>query len=469
MFQHRIGVLVTTALTVALCTLGATARQAAGTTTATTNAVQVWDDAAATTVVKSGAFQNEGLIYMAYVSSAVDKAATAASNKGESGRRGSDKRESETRESEKRSASVDAAVIEAAYRTLVNYFPAPRKPGSPDLDALYATSLAAIPESDAKAAGLAIGAAAANAVIASRAGDGRVTPIASTSTFPTLTPGPGVWRLTPPAYAAPQTPWVANVRPFILRRADQFQPPAPPSLSSSTWVNAFNEVKADGTGTDPAKKATALFWTANVILQYNQLLREVASSRNLGVVDTARLMAMVNVVGADAQIACMNAKYHFLFWRPVSAIDPTSVQTSDGFGAIAYDDGNAATGEQAGWRPVIATPNHPEYPAAHGSLTGAMASVFSAFLGTKQINVTVHGFDPAGAPGNLNATRTFATAADLRDEIVNARVYAGVHYRFSGQAGVDMGQKIARHDLRRFEHDGDDRDDDDGSDGAGDD
>jgi hypothetical protein len=179
-----------------------------------------------------------------------------------------------------------------------------------------------------------------------------------------------------------------------------------------------------------------------VILQYNRLFRDIATARALDVREAARLMAMVNVVGADAQIAVMNAKYHFLFWRPVSAIDPTSVHTTDGFGLAVYDDGNPKTVEQPGWRPLIATPNHPEYPAAHGSITGAMSQVFKEYLGTDQIGVTIH-----GGP-NLDQTRTFATADDLRKEIVNARIWAGVHYRFSGEAGVKLGVDVARYDLR---------------------
>jgi hypothetical protein len=276
-----------------------------------------------------------------------------------------------------------------------------------------------------------------------------VTPIASTSAFPTLAPGPGVWRLTPPAYLAPQTPWVSSVRPFILNSPDQFLPAPPPLLSSQEWVTAFNELKTHGANTNPntAETTVAKFWTANVIRQYNRLARDVATAKSLDLVDTARLVAMVNTVGADAQISVMNAKYHYLFWRPVTAIDPTSV-TADGFGSTpGYSDGNAATNEQAGWRPLITTPNHPEYPAAHGSLTGAESQVFSDFLGTDAIDVDIHGFDPAGPAGNLNAVRHFATADDLRAEIVNARVWGGMHYRFSGEAGVKLGREVTDYDL----------------------
>jgi vanadium-dependent haloperoxidase-like protein len=383
------------------------------------NPVLAWDDAAAQTVVKSGAFQNEGFIYMAYVSSAIDNAVRAASP----------------------SASVDAAAIEAAYDTLNNYFPLPRKAGTPDLEALYTSSLAAIPNGAAKTAGIALGAQAAADEIAARTGDGRMTPIGVTSTFPTLPPGPGVWRY-PPGVTSAQTPWVANVRPFVLTSADQFLPPPPPPLTSERWVKAFDEVKADGTGADPAKAAVARFWTANVILQENETFRDVAGARALDTTAAARLMAMVNVVASDAQISVMYAKYHYLFWRPVTAIDPTSV-SNDGFGPVpGYDDGNPKTVEQVGWRPLLAVPNHPEYPAAHGSITGAMAELWRLYLGTKDVGLTIHG-GPA-----LDQTRTFATVDDLNDEIVNARIWGGLHYRFSGDAGVMLGTKVARYDLQ---------------------
>jgi hypothetical protein len=401
----------------ALAVLGAAVRPAAA---SADNPVLTWDQAAAVTVAKSGSFQNEGLVYMAYVSAAVYQAAQATPS----------------------SASREAAVVEAAYETLNHYFPLPRRTGSPDLEALYATSLGAIADGPAKTAGIAVGAAAASAEVASRSGDGRMSTIGITSTFPLAPEGPGVWRLTPPLYLPPQTPWVANVTPFFLQGADQFLPSPPPALQTGAWVKAFDEIKADGTGSDPAKAAVATFWTANVILQYNQLFRDVATARVLGVPESARLMAMVNEVGADAQISVMYAKYHYLFWRPVNAIDPTSVRTTDGFGTQAYDDGNPKTVEQPGWRPLIATPNHPEYPAAHGSVTGAMAQLFAEYLGTNDFGLTIH-----GTP-TLDATQTFANVNDLRSQIVDARVWAGVHYRFSGEAGVKLGTQVAKYDLR---------------------
>jgi len=154
-------------------------------------------------------------------------------------------------------------------------------------------------------------------------------------------------------------------------------------------------------------------------------------------------------------MSALNAKYQFLFWRPVTAIAgagvcpglPSAV-TADGYGPVpGFDDGNAATVEDPCWRPLVTTPNHPEYPAAHGTNTSAMAEVFTEFLGTDQINLDIHGFDPAGPAGNLNAVHHFDTADQLRQEVINARLWGGIHYRRSSEAGVQLGQKVAHYGL----------------------
>jgi hypothetical protein len=156
---------------------------------------------------------------------------------------------------------------------------------------------------------------------------------------------------------------------------------------------------------------------------------------------------MINMVTADAQMSVFHEKYRFLFWRPVTAIDPTSV-IKDWCDAVpGFDDGNDQTAEQAGWRPLLNTPNHPEYPGAHGSITSAIAGVLSVFLGTDQIQVDIHGFDPAGPAGNLNAVRRFETTDDLREEIVNARLWGGLHYRRSSEVAVALGAKVAHYAL----------------------
>jgi len=403
------------------------------------NTVQRWNTIAENTVVGSGAFQAEGLVYMAYVSAAVYDAVVSIEGgyepysstvPGASG------------------GSTDAAVVEAAYRTLVNYFPSQAS----TLDSLYTQALALIPDGTPKSVGQAVGLAASTNIINLRTGDGRLTPVGVTSSFSTLPAGPSVWRLTPSVFAPPQTPWLGSVRPFILQSANQFLPDPPPSLQSSEWVEAFNQIKSYGEATSSVRTseqaAIARFWSANVVRQYNRLARDVAEEQGLGLLQTARLTAMANTVGADALISCLFAKYHYLFWRPVTAIDPTAV-TADGFGPIpGYDDDNPATIEHLDWRPLLTTPNHPEYPAAHGTITSAMAEVFSSFLGTERFNLDIHGFDAAGPTGNLNAVHHFEMPNDLRNEIIYARLWAGLHYHFSSVAGVVLGRNVANYDLR---------------------
>jgi hypothetical protein len=412
------------------------------------NTVAQWNKIAEDTVVGSGAFQSEGLVYTAYASTAVYNAVVAI----EGGYAPLD-----STISAPPGASVDCAVVEAAYRTLRYYFSSfPALVATLDADYAEALSPSNLDGCTGDGgAGTRVGLAAANEVIYNRTTgpdpDGRMTPIGVSTAFPTLSPGPGVWRLTPP-FAAPQVPWVGNVRRFVLRSVDQFLPDPPPSLQSREWVAAFNQIEAYGAATGSARSdeqtAVARFWSANVIRQYNRVGRDIAAARGLSQLETARLAAMVNVVGADALMSALYAKYHYLFWRPVTAIDPAAV-TADGFGPVpGYSDGNPATVEQTGWRPLLTTPNHPEYPAAHGVITSAMAEVFSTFLGTNQIGVDIHGFDATGPAGNLNALRHFDKPNDLRHEIIDARLWAGLHYHFSSVAGVVLGRNVAKYDLR---------------------
>ena len=437
------------AAAVAVAALPGSARSSAAALPPGNTAAQ-WNKIAEDTVVGSGAFQAEGFIYMAYASTAVYNAVVAIEG-------GYEPLDSTI--SVPSGASVDCAVVEAAYQTLHYYFSAfPALIAT--LDADHAEALSNLGGCAADGGGgTAAGLAAANEVIYNRTTgpnpDGRTTPVGVSSSFPTLPPGPGVWRLTPP-FAAPQTPWIANMRPFVLQSLDQFLPDPPPSLHSNQWSKAFNEIKAYGAANSSVRTAeetaVAKFWSANVVRQYNWAGRDIAAAHGLSLLDSARLEAMINVVGADALMSTMHAKYHYLFWRPVTAIngslDPTAV-TNDGFGPVpGYDDGNPATAEQAGWRPLLTTPNHPEYPAAHGTITSAMAEVFSTFLGTNQIEVDIHGFDAAGPAGNLNAVQHFDMPNDLRHEIIDARLWAGLHYRFSSVAGVVVGRNVAKYDLR---------------------
>jgi hypothetical protein len=323
-------------------------------------------------------------------------------------------------------ASVDAAVATAAHDVLVHYFPLQQSA----LDVDYQNSLAAIADSPAKAAGIQVGSQAAAELIALRQGDGLNANIG----FTMPAPGPGVWQL--PAGASPVTPWMSKLKPFMLASSDQFRPGPPPDLTSSKWAKEYNEVKMygrkDSTVRTPEQTAIALFWSAPPLLQFNLAYQQVVNTKELSAVEAARLMAMGNLVAADSLVACFDAKYHYLFWRPVFAI------------AQGDTDGNQKTISDTTYAPLLATPGHPEYPSAHGCVTSAQAEVFAEFLDTQNIGVDI----PSGLSGV--PARHFATANDLKQEIINARVWAGIHYRGSDEAGANVGRKVAHWTLTRY-------------------
>jgi hypothetical protein len=327
-------------------------------------------------------------------------------------------------------ASPDAAVAAASYVTLAYYFPAQ----AAALTTTYDAYLAGLPE-EGKAEGIEVGEAAASDLITLRMNDGRDAP-----SDPGLGLGelvPGVWQVVPPATSA-QTPWLANTRPFILASASRFRADPPPALSSSEYAEELNEVKAYGALNSPVRSpeqtAVAYFWNGNAINQYNQAFRDLATEHGLGRLDAARALAMGNLVGTDALIACWKSKYLYMFWRPYTAIRHADI------------DGNPATVADPTWLPLVNTPNHPEYPSAHGCLTGAEAQVFSSLLGTNRIDVKIWGGTNGGT--TLTTFRRFEKVNDLVRDIENARVWIGFHYRGSVVAGVALGRRVARYDLR---------------------
>src|SRR6516225_4982954 len=334
-------------------------------------------------------YQTEGLLYMSYVQAAVYDAAVKIGHRYVPYHRFS---------AAAGNASLQAAVIAAAYHTLVLYLGDP----SGTLAAKYAVSIAALPGDQTTARGIAVGQAAAADIEALRANDGRNAPVSTPFGAGPLQPGLWVWA-PPPSPQIAQTPWMAVMHPFMLESTSQFRAPAPPALTSALYTHDFNETKAYGSATSTvrtaAQTAIAYFWNANAINQLNQTLQNVAVQHNMDLLDTARLLAAGNMVSTDAGMACFDAKYHYLFWRPVTAI------------RNADTDGNPATTPDPTWTPLVTTPNHPEYPSQHGCINGALAQVLANAVGTTNINATIPGAQ--GGATTLTTTQTFATVDDL--------------------------------------------------------
>lgn len=283
-------------------------------------------------------------------------------------------------------ASESAAVAAAVHDVLVHYFPsqaasdANSTPPFVGLDQRYADYLASLGDgATAINDGIQVGQQTAAALITLRANDG----ISGVSTYVFQTPAPGVYQPTPPfPYVGPQTPWIANMTPFTMTSPSQFLPDEGPSpLSSQEWADDYNRTKIWGSLLNSPRTAdqttTGLFWTPNAGPQYSGMLAQLAVTHGLNLLDTARLYALTFTAYGDAFIGCLNAKYHFNFWRPVTAIHEGD------------SDGNPATLGDPNWVPLAPTPNHPEYPAAHGCVTGAVTTVLAAYFNTPNLTLKV--------------------------------------------------------------------------------
>jgi len=328
-----------------------------------------------------------------------------------------------------RPASNDAAAATAAYDVLVALFPSQ----AADLDAKYADALAVIPEGPAKANGIAVGHASAGAILAARAADGR-----DATVIYVPTPGPGFWTPTPPAFLAAQAPETPFVQTFALNAASQFRPDPPPDLVSEAWARDYNEIKSLGPAVGSSRTAEqtdiARFWSDNPPLQWNRAWRALSTARGLGLADNARYFAMLTTASADALIACWDAKFFYNFWRPVTAI------------RAGDSDFNAATAPDPSWIGLIATPPHPEYPAAHGCFSGASTETLEYFFGTDDVALSMD----SAVSGVARPVRTYVHLSDALAEVLDARIYGGMHYRNSTRIGANMGRQVSRFTTRHF-------------------
>ena len=325
-------------------------------------------------------------------------------------------------------ASPDAAAVEAAYRVLMHLLP----DRADALTAAYTSSMAALPDGVSKTAGQSAGLYSANMLIALRAGDGLGVPWPYT--YPS-TPEPGAYIPTP-GVTSLVTPWAGQMTPFTFNDPAQFLPEEPPpALNSWEWTIDYYETLLLGSANNsfrtPAQTEIGLFWTDHTTAQYGAMLQLLAVQEKMDLLSSSRLMAMSFTSLADAYIGCFNAKYHFSFWRPVTAIRNGDI------------DGNQFTIADPTWTPLGVTPGHPEYPAAHACLTGSLANTLEQYFGTPRVHLTV-------SSAVTKTTHSFENVHELEREIEGARIYAGFHYHHSLVQGFLLGHKVSANVTKNY-------------------
>ncbi|MEU1621791.1 vanadium-dependent haloperoxidase [Streptomyces sp. NPDC005722] len=323
-------------------------------------------------------------------------------------------------------ASPEAAAVTAAHHVLLSDFPASRAL----LDAAYADSLARIPDGTAKQQGVAFGARAADRVIQLRAGDGRFATVEFT-----VPPAPGVWRPTSPGNLPFIDTWLARLRPLVLTSPSQFRPGPPPALTSARYARDVNEVRTMGARTGSPRTAqqteTALFFGGNLAVQLQSAFRDHSARHRLDIADTARLFATANAAATDAVVTAWDAKLHYGSWRPVTAVQ------------LADTDGNPATEADPQWQPLLVTPPHPDHISGHAAVAGAVAQTLAGLFGTTRVDLTF----PSDATGT---TRHYDDAVRFNQDMIDARVWAGIHTRTADTEGCLAGARVARWTLAHY-------------------
>lgn len=315
-----------------------------------------------------------------------------------------------------RDASMEAAAGVAAHDALAALYP----DQGAKLDTVLGAALDRLPAGDARTKGIAVGKAAAAGILALRDGDWA----SASETYRPWT-APGVYVPTP----VPVSSTDGQMTPWVMAVPSQFRPAPPPALDSAIWTEDLNEIRELGGRKSirrtPEQTDIARFWFVTGPQSWNPIVRQLIAAKQLDLTDAARVHALVAVATADAFIAVFDAKYHYNFWRPVTAIRNADIT------------GNKATPRDASWLPLGETPLHPEYPCAHCITSTAVAEILKSVFGNDIAEVTMT--SPA-APG---VTRRWTRLDDYADEVALARIYAGFHYRFSVNAAQDMGRKIA--------------------------
>ena len=329
--------------------------------------------------------------------------------------------------------SPAAAAAKAAHDVLVSRFP------------WQAASLGMIYDDYLDDHGLAdddpgvnVGMIAAAGIIALRVNDG---------SFPVPPPpdflgglGLGVWRPTPPANAPMLAPWLGSVKPFTIKNPSQFRPPPPPGLNSPEYTRDYNEVKAMGAA-DPNSSRTpdetdlAHFWNANYVVLLNRLLREIATAHVDNIGDSSRLFALADLAMADSLICAWDSKIAFVFWRPITAI------------RLGDADGNPRTAGDLTWTPLVVTPPYPDYTSGANNVTGAVTRSLALFFGTDHMTFDVM---TTNTVPTIDDIRTYHRFSDVAEDVVNARIYEGIHFRFADTDARKQGKHVAQWSFGHF-------------------
>jgi hypothetical protein len=313
--------------------------------------------------------------------------------------------------------STDAAVATAAYRVLESLFPDQRK----RLRAQYKQYLAGTPGGRSKWAGIKVGERTAAAMIASREDDGsfgdQVWPVGDE---------PGQWRPTPPDFLNAAA-WFADMTPFLIPDPSGFRTAGPPALTSRTYARDVNEIKRLGSDTSTARTADqteAARWWHDRESPGWEIKRQLATTQRLSVLETARLFALGDITGTDAAVACNDDRRFWSFWRPVTAI------------RLADTDGNPRTVADPDWTPLLVTPPLPEYPSGNTCGNGARMTAYESFFGTDDIAFS-------GFSVDTGTTRHFSSFSEALAEVIEARIWGGIHFRSADVSGVELGQAVA--------------------------
>jgi hypothetical protein len=320
------------------------------------------------------------------------------------------------------SDSTPAAVAAAAYRVLLSLFPGQAE----SLRARYDESLAAVPDGPSKLRGIAVGEAAAAAMIDARRDDGAFANVPWT-----VGTEPGQWRPTPPDNLNVGA-WFATLKPFVIRDPGDFRTPGPPALTSAAYARDLNEAKAVGSATStvrtPDQTEAAIWWDDLRLVEW-EITRQLATTHRLDTLQTARLFAMVDMAAVDTMIACYKEKKFWSFWRPVTAIP------------LADTDGNPATAADPAWTPLRITHPSTEYPSGHACFTSATVTALRKFFGRDDLSFSAYSADSG-------TTRHYDSLSEAMAELVEARIWAGLHFRTASEDGRTLGAAVARDVLR---------------------